>query len=135
MGLKQKHHVSDLYGSLITILHPVLYCMVEKPKSILNFLQITILQVFWHLWYLMFSDLQARASGTGSWINQFAALLTANAMSELSQSHDSETELFQTTHVGCNPVDGFVAWRQTCRKEADSDTFSFVVKVRISGLC
>lgn len=70
---------------------------------------------------------------------QVALLLTLDAMSELSVVREDNSTRLQDTHIGCSPLDGFVAYRQrlecpTCEPEdaavANLDKYhTFLVKV------
>jgi hypothetical protein len=69
---------------------------------------------------------------------QFSLLLTLDAMAELSVVHAGVGASLEGIHIGCSPLDGFVAWRQSlpcasCDKsglpQGGSHDFSFRVKV------
>lgn len=74
---------------------------------------------------------------------QVALLLTLDAMSELSIVRDEDGTRLRDTHIGCSPLDGFVAYRQrlecpSCSaEEAAVDSLdrsvSFLVKVCTSS--
>jgi hypothetical protein len=84
-----------------------------------------------------FSFSNARAL-YGEQLTQFALLLTLDAMAELSVVPNEDPGQLDAISIGCNPLDGFVAWRQRlpCFECADrqpqlSHEHGFLVKVRL----
>jgi hypothetical protein len=82
-----------------------------------------------------FSFANARAL-YGQHLTQFALLLTLDAMTELSIVPNEDAEQLNAISIGCNPLDGFIAWRQTlpcpdCRNIQSPPQLkhSFLVKV------
>lgn len=75
------------------------------------------------------------------YIVQVALLLTLDAMSELSVVREDNGTRLRDTHIGCSPLDGFVAYRQrlecpSCNtQEAAAESLdrsiSFLVKVHL----
>lgn len=75
-------------------------------------------------------------SFNGENLDQIALLLTLNSMAELSTTHTvQQLAHAEDTHIGCNPLDGFIAWRQTlpclaCQAEKPA-TYQFSVAVKV----
>jgi hypothetical protein len=71
---------------------------------------------------------------TGSHLDQVAMLFTVDTMAEMSVSHVEQRHP-QDTHIGCNPLDGYIAWRQTlpCAScgSAPSDSYKFGISIKV----
>lgn len=93
-------------------------------------------------------SLGGAATIRGGDTRQVALLLTLDAMAELSVSRDAtagasdlQPQRLVDTHIGCNPLDGFIAFRQrldcpACDHEDRLDhLMSFSVKVRWACSC
>lgn len=93
-------------------------------------------------------SLGGAATIRGGDTRQVALLLTLDAMSELSVIRDAvaadtdmQSQHLVDTHIGCNPLDGFVAFRQrldcpSCDSEGNQEhMMSFSVKVWQSRHC
>lgn len=72
----------------------------------------------------------------GRSVDQLAMLFTIDTMAELStaQTTHDDTNAAET-HIGCNPLDGYIAWRQTlgcatCSSDPE-DEFKYSVSVQV----
>jgi hypothetical protein len=75
-------------------------------------------------------------SFNGANLEQLAMLFTIDTMAELSTAHiHGELEHPRDTHIGCNPLDGYIAWRQalpcsTCKGDAPT-AYKYSVSVKV----
>ena len=79
-------------------------------------------------------DLGSPQMLTGAHVDQIAMLFTLNTMAEMSVAQMEGSEP-TATHIGCNPLDGYIAWRQTlpCAscQGARQESFKFGVSVKV----
>lgn len=72
----------------------------------------------------------------GRSVDQLAMLFTIDTMAELSVAQSGINKSAAETHIGCNPLDGYIAWRQTlgcatCSSDPEDEyKYSVTVQVR-----